>query len=262
MSPLYGDQRGISDMSSLKISIVIPFYNTPIPFFVECIRSVKKLDPFEIILVDDCSTDEELVKIAKNSGCIYLRTPYQSGYDGIPFNMGVKAAQGEYICRVDSDDVLLELPTQMPCEIHFGNADRVHLPKDFCLEQLILAPRAIFNAMVIKKELLLKYPLEHDFNVFSDVLLILRLLHNKHSFDVHKNVNYIYRKTEGSIQNSKPQFYHRLRNVQTVARFCQLENIDPTLALHYLELAMMNVKYGSNSLQRYQKILALRKKKS
>ena len=132
-------------MNSLKISVVIPFYNTPLALFMECLHSVKKLKPFEIILVDDCSSDLELIKIAKSSGCKYLKTAYQSGFDGHPFNVGVQEAKGDYICRVDSDDVLLELPTQMRYEIHFGNADRVSMPKILTVEELILAPRAILQ---------------------------------------------------------------------------------------------------------------------
>ncbi len=238
-------------MNDLKISVVIPFYNTPIDFFQECVESVKKLNPFEIILVDDCSSNLELVEIAKNSGCKYLRTAYQSGFDGHPFNVGVKEAKCDYICRVDSDDVLLELPSEILYDIHFGNADRVAMPKVLTVEELILAPRAIFNAMVIKKELLLKYKLPEDANVFADILLTLRLLHNQHSYDIHKTINYIYRKCENSIQTSQPNFHHRLRLIQTVARFCYLENIEPTMSIHYLELAMLNVRYGSKSRELY-----------
>jgi glycosyltransferase involved in cell wall biosynthesis len=240
-------------VNKLKISVIIPFYNTPKLLFLECLHSVKKLKPFEIILVDDCSSDEEIIRIAKDSGCIYLKTPFQSGFDGMPFNLGVKVAKGEYICRVDSDDVLLALPEEVKTDVYLGNVARVKIPPSFNLEELILAPRAIFNAMVIKKELLDKYPLAEDFNVFADVLLMLRLLYNKHSFDRHKTVNYVYRKRAGSIQSSKPQFYHRLRLVQTVARFCQLENIDPKHSIYYLELAMMNVKHGSSSLKNFRK---------
>jgi len=239
-------------MSNLKISVVIPFYNTPLALFMECVHSVKKLKPFEIILVDDYSNNIELINFAKNSGCRYIKTAYQSGHDGIPFNLGVKEAKGDYICRVDSDDVLLELPNNMTYDIHFGNIELVNIPTNFGIEELILAPRAIFNAMVIKKELLVKYPLAEDCNVFGDVLLVLRLLHNKYTFDRHKKVNYIYRKREDSIQTSKSSFYHRLRNVQTVSRFCSLEYINPQLSVHYLELALMNVKYGSNSLKYYR----------
>lgn len=246
-------------MNDLKISVVIPFYNTPIEYFQECVESVKKLNPFEIILVDDCSSDTELVEIAKNSGCKYIKTAYQSGFDGHPFNVGVKEAQSDYICRVDSDDTLLELPSEMLYDIHFGNADRVAMPEVLTVEELILAPRAIFNAMVIKKELLLKYTLPEDSNVFADILLTLRLLYNKHSYDIHKTINYIYRRCENSIQTSKPDFHHRLRLIQTVARFCALEEIDPALSIHFLELAMLNVRYGSKSREIYNEYKLKRK---
>ncbi|RLD63237.1 MAG: glycosyltransferase family 2 protein [Bacteroidetes bacterium] len=240
----------------MKITVVVPFYNTPAVYFTECLHALKKLNPYEVILVDDCSTDEKLVKIAESSGFKYLKTPYQSGFDGLPFNLGVQHARGDYICRVDSDDVLLELPTEMPCEIHFGNLNRVKRPENITLEELLLAPRAIFNAMVIKKELLVKYQLAEDPNVFSDVLLVLRLLYNKHTFDVHKKINYIYRRRGGSMQASQSQLYHRLSHIQTVARFCQLENIESKEVIHYLELAMLNTKYGSKSQKVYKNLLA------
>jgi glycosyltransferase involved in cell wall biosynthesis len=246
----------------LKISIVIPFYNTPTELFIECLESVKKLKPFEVILVDDCSTDQEVIAIAKNSGYKYLKTTYQSGFDGHPFNVGVQSAQGDYVCRVDSDDILLDLPTQMLFDIHFGKAKRVAISNNLRIEDLILAPRAIFNALVVKKELLLQYPLAEDPNVFADVLLVLRLLYNKYSYDVHDQVNYIYRKRENSIQTSQSSFHHRLRHIQTVARFCYLENISPSKSLYYLKLAMLNTKYGSDSRKFYHKMIQRRKNSS
>lgn len=231
----------------IKISVVIPFYNPPIEYFTECIRSVKQLDPYEVILVDDCSTDERVVQVAKDSGCVYMRTQYQSGFDGHPFNIGVENAKGDYICRVDSDDILLELPSFMKSDIHFGKANRVLVPNTSIIEELILAPRAILNGMVIKKELLLQRPSSEDSSVFGDVLLVLRLIYNQYSYDFGETINYIYRKRQGSIQTSKSYFYHRLRLIQTVARFCQLENIEPQQSINYLELGMLNVKYGSKS---------------
>lgn len=237
----------------MKISVIIPFYNTPLEFFSECIYSVKKLNPYEIILVDDCSTNLDLVDFAKKSGCKYIRTNYQSGYDGYPFNLGVLHAKGDYICRVDSDDVLLDLPIKMPFDIHFGNANRVEISESLELEDLILAPRAIFNAMVVKKELLHKYQHPEDANVFSDVLVVMRLLYNKHQFDVHKKINYIYRERKNSIQTSQSDFQHRLRHMQTVARFCHLEKIEPGKSMHYLQLAMLNMKFGSRSREVYKK---------
>ncbi|MGD9971375.1 MAG: glycosyltransferase family A protein [Sulfuricurvum sp.] len=167
----------------------------------------------------------------------------------MPHNLGVQRATGEYICRVDADDVLLELPEKMEAELHFGRLDRVKAPVGITVEELILAPRAICNALVAKKEIWLKYPLAEDSSVYGDVLFALRVLRHHHTYTVHPTVNYIYHKHPASIQNSKPLFYHRMRHIQTVARFCQLENIEPRQAIRYLEMAMQNVKYGSNSLK-------------
>jgi glycosyltransferase involved in cell wall biosynthesis len=226
------------ERKKMKISVVIPFYNSPVEYFGECIESVKKLNPYEVILVDDCSTNERVIQIVKDSGCVYIRTQYQSGFDGHPFNVGVQNANGDYICRVDSDDILLELPTSMKSDIRFGQADRVLVPKTSIIEELILAPRAILNGMVIKKELLLQCPSSEDASVFGDVLLVLRLIHNQYSYDFCETINYIYRKRQGSIQTSKPPFYHRLRLVLTVARFCLLVDIDPIHSIRFRVLAL------------------------
>ena len=243
----------------IKISIVVPFYNPPLHLFTECLRALKKLDPYEVILVDDCSSDEQVIAIAKKSGFHYRKTPYQSGYDGVPFNLGVNASSGDYICRVDADDILLELPKTMETDLHFGRLNRVKAPVGITVDELVLAPRAICNATVAKKEIWLKYPLPKDQNVYGDVLFALRALHNQHTYSVHSTVNYIYLEHPASIQSSKTMFYHRLRQVQTVARFCQLENIEPSLAVRYLEMVMLNVKYGSGSLKRYANMLEAEK---
>lgn len=233
----------------IKISVVVPFYNPPVHLFAECLRALKKLNPYEVILVDDCSSDEYSVAMAKSSGFIYLKTPHQSGFDGLPENLGVRHATGEYICRVDADDVLLELPKSIETDIHFGRLNRVKSPEGITIEELILAPRAISNGLVAKKEIFKRYPRAEDGNVYGDVLFALRVLHNRHTYTVHPTINYIYHKHPASIQNSKPLFHHRLRLVQTVARFCQLEQIDPQQSIHYLEMAMLNVRYGSGSLK-------------
>ncbi|MDD2367916.1 MAG: glycosyltransferase family 2 protein [Sulfuricurvum sp.] len=237
----------------ITISVVVPFYNPPLHLFAECLRALKKLDPFEVILVDDCSTDNQAVQMAQTSGFIYLKTPYQSGHDGMPHNLGVQHATGDYICRVDSDDILLELPEVMKADIHFGRLNRVKAPIGITIEELILAPRAICNALITKKEIWLKYLWAEDKNVYGDVLFTLRVLHNQHTYSVHSTVNYIYHKHPASIQNSKPLFHHRMRHIQTVARFCQLEQIDPQQSIRYLEMAMLNVRHGSNSLKLFYK---------
>lgn len=231
----------------LKTSVIVPFYNTPEGHFNDCLESLKIIDPYEVILVDDCSTNSGTIKLAKQSGFRYLKTDYQSGYDGIPFNMGVKFSTGDYICRVDSDDILFSLPDHITTEILFGRLDRYEYEDNLSVESLILKPRAVLNGIVVERDLCLKYPMAHDKNVFGDIFMVLRLLYNKHSFDISEDINYQYVKRNGSIQTSNTLFYHRLRLIQTVARFCQVENINHEETFRYLDLAMAYTKYGSNA---------------
>jgi organic radical activating enzyme len=201
-----------------------------------------------VILIDDCSTNEETINEALNSGFKYIKTPYQSGYDGLPLNIGVQVATGEYICRIDSDDILLELPTSMDTDICFGRQNRVMPATNISLEELILGPRAICNALIAKKEIFLKHPFATDSNVYGDILFVLQLLYNKYSFRTFERVNYIYTKRKDSIQTSKTPLYHRLTHIQTVARLCQLENISHKKSSKLLNLAMLNFEHGSKSL--------------
>ncbi len=81
----------------------------------------------------------------------------------------------------------------------------------------------------------------------KDVLALLRMFYHQERFSVHPKVNYIYNATTQSIQTSKPYYYHRLSHIQTVARFCQLENIAPQQSEYFLNLAMLNFRYGSKA---------------
>ncbi len=229
------------------LSIVVPFYNPPYEAFQACLQSVRTLDPLEVILVDDCSSDEAVITLAKQSGFVYLKTPYQSGHDGLPFNIGVSHAKGSCVCKVDADDFLLELPLSMPYNIHLARMNRSADPTNVTLEELILAPRSIHNGAIIATDLARQVPFAHDNAIFNDVLTLLRLLYRKEHFSVHPTINYIYNDIPNSIQTSKPRHYHRLRHIQTVARFCQLENISPQQSEYFLQLAMLNFRYGAKA---------------
>lgn len=91
------------------ISIIIPCFNSG-SFIIEAIKSIKRLNiqiPYEIILIDDCSTDTETKKIldglrddsdikiyinSKNRGVQYSR------------NKGLKNSRFKYILPLDADD--------------------------------------------------------------------------------------------------------------------------------------------------------------
>lgn len=96
------------------ISVVITTYNRP-ELIVEAINSVlnQTYQKFEIIIVDDAST-EEYPNLTKLSPKIkYYKLEKNSG-PGKARNFGMDKASGKYITILDDDDILL------PLHLHLG----------------------------------------------------------------------------------------------------------------------------------------------
>jgi len=95
------------------LSIIIPNYNG-ISFLHTCLESVRAQisTDCEVIIVDDGSTDDSVKLIQKEfleeleSGKFKLIRTNNSG-PGAARNIGIKAAQGDYIGFLDSDDFIL-----------------------------------------------------------------------------------------------------------------------------------------------------------
>ena len=96
------------------ISVIIPLYNAE-RFIGECLDSLllQTFQDFEVIIVDDCSTDNS-VAIAESyaekfGGRFKLtKTETNSGGGGyVSRNIGLSLASGEYVYFVDADDLVL-----------------------------------------------------------------------------------------------------------------------------------------------------------
>lgn len=93
----------------MKISVIIPTYNRQ-AFLKRSINSVlnQSFKPDEVILVDDCSTDEteKFVKSTFKS-VTYVKMKNNSGVSAAR-NEGIKRARNKWIAFLDSDDEWLE----------------------------------------------------------------------------------------------------------------------------------------------------------
>ena len=98
----------------MKVSVIIPMFNAE-KYLAVCLESllIQTLQDFEVIVVDDCSTDNS-VAIAENflgkfGGRLkIICLEENSGTPGLPRNIGLEYAAGKYIYFVDSDDFLID----------------------------------------------------------------------------------------------------------------------------------------------------------
>ncbi len=98
-------------MDSLKISVIIPVYNAE-EWLDRCIQSVlhQSFSEFELILVDDGSTDKSLIicdGYASSDSRIKVIHKANGGVSSAR-NKALEVARGEFVTFVDSDDYLAD----------------------------------------------------------------------------------------------------------------------------------------------------------
>lgn len=110
------------------VSVVIPTYNRQ-DSVIRAVKSVlaQTYKPLEVIIVDDCSTDNtvEMVKTAfeSNSSVVFYRQEKNSGACAAR-NKGVQISKGEYVAFLDSDDEYLpEKLSKQIALLNMRNAD-------------------------------------------------------------------------------------------------------------------------------------------
>lgn len=91
-----------------KVSVVVPNYNHA-RFLPKRIESILRqtFQDFELILLDDCSTDGSRSILSRYSGDSRVRIELNQANCGSPFkqwNKGLRLARGEYVWIAESDD--------------------------------------------------------------------------------------------------------------------------------------------------------------
>ena len=92
-----------------KVSVIMPAYNAD-KYIKEAIDSIlgQTFTDFEFIILNDCSTDrtEEIILSYHDPRIVYLKNEKNLGV-AATLNKGLAAAKGEYIARMDADDISL-----------------------------------------------------------------------------------------------------------------------------------------------------------
>lgn len=112
-------------MKQELVSIIIPVYNAE-KFLNDTIKTVleQTYSNFELILINDCSTDNSvnIIKKHKDKRIVFINNAENSGV-AITRNNGIKVAKGRYICFLDADDLWDK--KKLEKQIHFMNENNV-----------------------------------------------------------------------------------------------------------------------------------------
>ncbi len=94
------------------VSVIIPMYNDE-KYIRELLDSIlaQTFRDFEVIVIDDCSTDNSFAIIESykekfNGRLTLAKTQKNSGNPGEPSNIGINLSRGEYLLILDNDDAI------------------------------------------------------------------------------------------------------------------------------------------------------------
>ena len=111
-------------LKSPKISLIITYYNLS-KYIKDCVLSIlaQEYQNFEIIIVND-NSDEDNSKVLKefdSEKIKIINLTENKGQLGAFFE-GLKVAQGEFVCMIDADDVLLPNYLKTLLYVHLNNS--------------------------------------------------------------------------------------------------------------------------------------------
>ena len=92
---------------TVVVSVIIPVFNQ-FQFTHACLASLQTTEErsaFEVIVVDDCSTDETAELVPRMQGVVYLRNEKNSGFI-FSCNRGAAPARGKYLFFLNNDTIV------------------------------------------------------------------------------------------------------------------------------------------------------------
>lgn len=109
----------------MTVSIIIVNYNTT-KLLLDCIRSIKKQTKnvdYEIIVVDNASTDNVNIVLDTNPDVILLQLQTNIGF-GQANNKGLDIANGEFVFLLNSDTILLNNAIKVFLDFMYANKNQ------------------------------------------------------------------------------------------------------------------------------------------
>lgn len=104
----------VMESNTVKLSLILPFYGVE-RYIGKCLESIYKQDipeeQYEVICINDCSLDESeqiVLQYAQKHTNLSLIRHEQNKKLGAARNTGLRAARGNYVWFIDTDDYIQE----------------------------------------------------------------------------------------------------------------------------------------------------------
>jgi|AntRauTorckE5430_2_1112549.scaffolds.fasta_scaffold01969_4 glycosyltransferase involved in cell wall biosynthesis len=244
----------------MKISVIMPVYNME-RYLQEAIRSIliQTYTDFEFIIINDESTDDGL-KIIKSFKDKRIRLIQNEKNIGLikTLNKGIDLAKGEYIARMDADDIALPERLQKQFNLleirpnyalvgsqatlifnHRLSYNRFNMetnPQLLKLMSLFFSP-FLHPTVMIRTSILKEFQYDINFPIAEDYHLWTNLLKRQYIGTNLKESLLLYRIHEN--------------NVSTVR---QQEKLESIRKIYQLNLQTISLNYTPNELYTYLKV--------
>lgn len=255
----------------MKLSVIIPVYNSE-KHLSKCIDSVinQSFSNFELLLIDDGSNDKSATicdKYALQDSRIRVFHKNNGGVSSAR-NFGIEKSQGDYICFVDSDDVVLDgyLEHLMTSNAEFvvtgiilqfpDGGEKVILPENvkyrnvFDVLSYINTKGYIFNGpcqkryetSIIKRE---SIRFREDLSYGEDTIFVLQYMFNCTSAETLEFADYVYIKNKVDSLSNNISYETRVDYI-----FKLVEEINSIIVKSDFSISLSEKKVFSNLIQR------------
>lgn len=247
-----------------KVSVVMSTYSEPICWIKQSIDSIlqQSFTDFEFIIIDDNPEREDLKECLEyyKSSDSRVKIIYNTTNIGLTqsLNKGMEVAEGEYIARMDADDIAVSSRFEKQVRLldsrpdigvcgsnirFFDCADyeykfpEVHQDMFWFLKSYMAHP-----ASMIRKSILRNEYYDTRYVVSQDYALWVRLYEEGiHMYNIQE-VLLFYRKSVGQIsikRNTKQKELSRGLRVRALNHYCNENNIDIKLEVGKLSRSLI-----------------------
>ncbi|MDP2905704.1 MAG: glycosyltransferase [Candidatus Omnitrophota bacterium] len=211
----------------MKVTVLMTVYNGG-RFLRQAVESVlaQSYSDFEFLIVDDASSDGslEIIKAYQDPRIRIIQNSLNKGQTA-SLNIGLREARGEFIARIDADDIALPRWLEYQTRVARNGPENAVISsrvgvinENGFVKQLLDIPQThegmVLRSLtaspvnhggsLIKREVILQYGgYDESFRILADYDLWIRLLHGGVRFSSGKDVLMAVRFHEGSISKAE-----------------------------------------------------------